>query len=166
MFVMAVSRYRRQKYDECAALCTEFLQHNARDQAAWLLKCRALTQKNWVDDLEIEEEGVADLLMGSFAAMIRRECCFQCSKTRHILRKAFDGSAERDGDIADGAARVELGTADFGLRAARNKPAGVREQGGTAERTFGQPANQFGAARDFGRKIPPSGNGVDAGARG
>jgi len=33
-------------------------------QAVWLLKCRALTQKSWVDDLEIEEEGIADLLMG------------------------------------------------------------------------------------------------------
>jgi tetratricopeptide repeat protein 8 len=28
-----------------------------------LLKCRALTKKSWVDDLEIDEEGVADLLM-------------------------------------------------------------------------------------------------------
>jgi tetratricopeptide repeat protein 8 len=67
LFVMAMSRYKRQKYDECATLCTEFLQHNARDQAAWLLKCRTLTQKSWVDDLEIEEEGVADLLMGLLA---------------------------------------------------------------------------------------------------
>ena len=33
-------------------------------QAAWLLKCRALTKKSWIDDLEIEEEGVADILMG------------------------------------------------------------------------------------------------------
>jgi hypothetical protein len=28
------------------------------------LKCRALTKKSWIDDLEIEEEGVADILMG------------------------------------------------------------------------------------------------------
>ena len=33
-------------------------------QAAWLLKCRALTKKSWIDDLEIDEEGVADILMG------------------------------------------------------------------------------------------------------
>jgi hypothetical protein len=29
-----------------------------------LLKCRALTKKSWIDDLEIDEEGVADILMG------------------------------------------------------------------------------------------------------
>jgi len=28
------------------------------------LKCRALTKKSWIDDLEIDEEGVADILMG------------------------------------------------------------------------------------------------------
>lgn len=33
-------------------------------KAAWLLKCRALTKKAWIDDLEIDEEGVADILMG------------------------------------------------------------------------------------------------------
>lgn len=25
-------------------------------QAAWYLKCRAITQKNYIDDLEVEEE--------------------------------------------------------------------------------------------------------------
>lgn len=29
----------------------------------WYLKCRALTLKGWVDDTEIEEEGVADILL-------------------------------------------------------------------------------------------------------
>jgi tetratricopeptide repeat protein 8 len=32
-------------------------------QAVWYLKCRALTLKNWIDDTEIEEEGVAEVLM-------------------------------------------------------------------------------------------------------
>jgi len=39
------------------------LDRNSMDQAAWLLKCRALTKQSWVDDLEIEEEGIADILM-------------------------------------------------------------------------------------------------------
>lgn len=38
-------------------------------QAAWLLKCRALTKKNWIDDLEIDEEGVADILMGKLKSI-------------------------------------------------------------------------------------------------
>jgi hypothetical protein len=32
-------------------------------QAVWYLKCRALTLKNWIDDTEIEEEGIADALL-------------------------------------------------------------------------------------------------------
>ena len=39
------------------------LDKNPYDQAAWLLKCKALTKKAWVDDLDIDEEGIADLLM-------------------------------------------------------------------------------------------------------
>jgi tetratricopeptide repeat protein 8 len=29
----------------------------------WFLKCRALTAKNWIDDAEMEEEGVAEMLL-------------------------------------------------------------------------------------------------------
>lgn len=46
-------------------------------QATWLLKCRALTKKSWIDDLEIDEEGVADILMGNLITKdisFRREC--------------------------------------------------------------------------------------------
>lgn len=62
-FFLAMSRYKRQRYDECIEICSEMLDRNPYDQAAWLLKCRALTKKSWIDDLEIDEEGVADLLM-------------------------------------------------------------------------------------------------------
>lgn len=62
-FVVAMSKYKRQKYDECIDICTELLEKNQYDQATWLLKCRALTMKNYIDDLEIDEEGVADILM-------------------------------------------------------------------------------------------------------
>ncbi|KAI8471721.1 MAG: TRP protein for flagellar function [Monoraphidium minutum] len=60
---LAQSKLRRRRFDECIALCTDVLQSNPYDQAAWYLKCRALTLKNWIDDTEIEEEGVADLLL-------------------------------------------------------------------------------------------------------
>jgi hypothetical protein len=32
-------------------------------QGAWYLKARALSLKNWIDDTEIEEEGIAELLL-------------------------------------------------------------------------------------------------------
>lgn len=62
-FFLAQSKYNRQKWDECIDICTTLLDKNAKDEAAWLLKCRALTKKSYIDDLEIDEEGVADILM-------------------------------------------------------------------------------------------------------
>ncbi|CAK0808900.1 unnamed protein product [Prorocentrum cordatum] len=44
-------------------ICTEILEKNPRDQAVWFLKCRALTRRQWLDDVEIDEEGIADILM-------------------------------------------------------------------------------------------------------
>ena len=60
---LASNYLRRRKYDECIAICTDILAKNPYDQAVWYLKCRALTLKNWIDDTEIEEEGVAELLL-------------------------------------------------------------------------------------------------------
>ncbi|CAE7581589.1 Ttc8 [Symbiodinium sp. KB8] len=62
-FFRAVSRFRQRRWDECIDICTELLEQNPKDQAAWFLKCRALTSKQWIDDVEIDEEGVADLLL-------------------------------------------------------------------------------------------------------
>jgi len=62
-FFSALSRARQGRFDDCIDLCTELLEENPRDQAAWFLKCRALTRKQWMDDVEIDEEGIADILM-------------------------------------------------------------------------------------------------------
>ena len=75
---MATSRFNRQKYDDCIDICTQMLDKNPYDQAAWLLKCKALTKKSWVDDLEIDEEGVADILMGKLPSK---------SRSHYVLRK-------------------------------------------------------------------------------
>ena len=32
-------------------------------QAVWFLKCKAINEKNWLDDTEMEEEGLAEILM-------------------------------------------------------------------------------------------------------
>ena len=55
------------------------LDKNPYDQAAWLLKCKALTKKSWVDDLEIDEEGIADLIMdeNAMATMARPGTSFR-----------------------------------------------------------------------------------------
>lgn len=60
---MAQMRLRKQKFDDCIAICTRLLEANPLDQAVWLLKCQALTEKMWIDDTEMEEEGVAEVLL-------------------------------------------------------------------------------------------------------
>ncbi|XP_021929150.1 tetratricopeptide repeat protein 8-like [Zootermopsis nevadensis] len=62
-FYTALSFYRRQKYEDCASVCTELLEKNPYDQAIWTLKMKALTQQVYVDDIEAEEEGIAEALM-------------------------------------------------------------------------------------------------------
>jgi tetratricopeptide repeat protein 8 len=52
-----------QEYDACADLCSALLVENPHDKAVWLLKTRALTAKMWLDDTDLEEQGVADVLM-------------------------------------------------------------------------------------------------------
>jgi tetratricopeptide repeat protein 8 len=58
-----MSKFRRRKYAEATDICTALLEQNQRDQAAWFLKCRSMTCEAWVDDIEIDVEGVADQFM-------------------------------------------------------------------------------------------------------
>lgn len=59
---LALSLYRRRHYDKCADICTNILEKQPLDQAAWCLKMRALTQRVYVDDIESEEFPEADFL--------------------------------------------------------------------------------------------------------
>ena len=69
--------YRRRQYDKCSAACTELLQIQPRDQAAVFFKCRSLSARNWTDDTELEDEGLADLMLDDNAvdSMPRYEEC-------------------------------------------------------------------------------------------
>ncbi|XP_067009635.1 tetratricopeptide repeat protein 8 [Anabrus simplex] len=62
-FYLSISLYRRRKYEDCVSICTELLQKNPYDQAIWTLKMRALTEQVYVDDIEAEEEGLAEAIM-------------------------------------------------------------------------------------------------------
>ena len=44
-----------------------FLISDIDPQAAWFLKVRALTEQTYVDEVEMEEEGIAELLMDDTA---------------------------------------------------------------------------------------------------
>lgn len=79
---MASRLFRRRKFEECGKLCTEVLEKNPYDQvglcgnqdnpkphllylnkAAWFLKIRSITEQTYVDEVEMDEEGIAELFM-------------------------------------------------------------------------------------------------------
>ena len=60
---LALSRYKRRKYDSTIDICTNILKNNPYDQAIWYLKCKSLINKNYIDDTDLEDEGIDDILM-------------------------------------------------------------------------------------------------------
>jgi len=60
---LAQSKLRRNRLDECVAICDELLASNPTDQAAWYIKCRAVIKQNFIDDIELDEESFAEVLM-------------------------------------------------------------------------------------------------------
>ncbi|XP_071963658.1 tetratricopeptide repeat protein 8-like [Antedon mediterranea] len=60
---LAMSLYRRRKYDDCVKICSQLLEKNPYDQASWSLKTRALTAQVYVDEVDVDEEGIAEMIM-------------------------------------------------------------------------------------------------------
>jgi hypothetical protein len=58
-------------------------------QAAWYLKCRALTLKNWIDDTEIEEE--VTLEEAAQPAAHHRQPEWVCKPADQLVFVASDG---------------------------------------------------------------------------
>jgi tetratricopeptide repeat protein 8 len=50
--LLALSRYRRGRLDAAVDMCSELLSRDAENANAWFIKCRALTEKVFVDDAE------------------------------------------------------------------------------------------------------------------
>ncbi|KAF4652135.1 Tetratricopeptide repeat protein 8 [Perkinsus olseni] len=60
-FFLAMSKFRRRRWEEVIDICSGLLHENPRDESAWFLKCRALTMKNFIDDMECDEDPLGDL---------------------------------------------------------------------------------------------------------
>jgi len=69
----AMSKLRRNQLDECIGLCDQLLSQNPGDQAAWFIKGKAVLRKNFIDDVELDEESFAEVLLdeNAVAAMPR-----------------------------------------------------------------------------------------------
>uniref|UniRef100_A0A8C8ZST2 Tetratricopeptide repeat domain 8 n=1 Tax=Prolemur simus TaxID=1328070 RepID=A0A8C8ZST2_PROSS len=61
--LLACSYFRRRKFQLCADLCTQMLEKSPYDQAAWILKARALTEMVYVDEIDIDQEGIAEMIL-------------------------------------------------------------------------------------------------------
>eukprot|EP00049_Salpingoeca_infusionum_P004994 m.86886 g.86886 ORF g.86886 m.86886 type:complete len:508 (+) comp12818_c0_seq2:144-1667(+) len=55
--------FRQRKFQLCADACSKLLAHNPYDKAAWYLKTRALTEDVRISEIELEEEGLAEVLL-------------------------------------------------------------------------------------------------------
>ena len=62
-FALAMSRFKRNKFDDCIFLCDEMLKINDKDLAVLMLKSHAIRKKNYIDDLEIDDEALGDKIL-------------------------------------------------------------------------------------------------------
>ena len=59
----ALSLYRRRRFEESILVCSNELAKNPLDQAFWTLKMQCLTRQIYVDDVEADEEGIAESVL-------------------------------------------------------------------------------------------------------
>uniref|UniRef100_A0A8C3GKE2 Tetratricopeptide repeat domain 8 n=1 Tax=Cairina moschata TaxID=8855 RepID=A0A8C3GKE2_CAIMO len=69
----AWSCFRRRKFRQCAELCSQLLEAAPGEQepdtgysvfeAAWSLKTRALTEMVYVDEIDMDQEGIAEMML-------------------------------------------------------------------------------------------------------
>lgn len=64
---LALSRLRRRRLDASIAICDSVLQSNPFDLAVWYVKVRSLTNKMWIDESEVDSDGIGDALLDSNA---------------------------------------------------------------------------------------------------
>ncbi|XP_037550953.1 tetratricopeptide repeat protein 8 isoform X1 [Nematolebias whitei] len=70
---LALSYFRRRKLQQCSDICTKILQDSPYDQvrdsslliseAAWSLKTRALTEMVYIDEVDVDQEGIAEMML-------------------------------------------------------------------------------------------------------
>lgn len=54
-FYLAISLFKRKKFDECINVCNDLLQKNQQQKGPWELKMRAMIQRVYVDDIEADD---------------------------------------------------------------------------------------------------------------
>ncbi|KAM4665174.1 tetratricopeptide repeat protein 8 isoform 1-T1 [Discoglossus pictus] len=96
--LQAWSYFRRRKFELCSQVCTRILEQEPRDEepssenlnvkAAWSLKTRALTEMVYVDEIDVDQEGIAEMMLDENAiAQVARPG----TSLKQPLSRKFDG---------------------------------------------------------------------------
>uniref|UniRef100_A0A8C9F051 Tetratricopeptide repeat domain 8 n=1 Tax=Pavo cristatus TaxID=9049 RepID=A0A8C9F051_PAVCR len=86
----AWSYFRRRKFRQCSELCSQLLEGAPGEQAAWSLKTRALTEMVYVDEIEMDQEGIAEMMLDENAiAQVARKDNFLLSMLRPGVQAVF-----------------------------------------------------------------------------
>ncbi|KAM8913234.1 tetratricopeptide repeat protein 8 isoform 1-T1 [Spinachia spinachia] len=82
---LALSYFRRRKLQQCSDICTKILQDNPYDQAAWSLKTRAITEMVYIDEIEVDQQGIAEMMLdeSSIAQVARPGTSLRLPGTSH-----------------------------------------------------------------------------------
>uniref|UniRef100_A0A4W5KIZ9 Tetratricopeptide repeat domain 8 n=1 Tax=Hucho hucho TaxID=62062 RepID=A0A4W5KIZ9_9TELE len=79
---LAWSYFRRRKFQPCSDICSKILEDSPYDQAAWSLKTRALTEMVYIDEVEVDQEGIAEMMLDeSSIAQVARKSSSWSGKT-------------------------------------------------------------------------------------
>ncbi|KAJ8396887.1 hypothetical protein AAFF_G00012100 [Aldrovandia affinis] len=60
---LAWSYFRRRKFQQCSEVCSKILEDTPYDQAAWSLKTRTLTEMVYIDEVDVDQEGIAEMML-------------------------------------------------------------------------------------------------------
>uniref|UniRef100_A0A8C5FR62 Tetratricopeptide repeat domain 8 n=1 Tax=Gadus morhua TaxID=8049 RepID=A0A8C5FR62_GADMO len=82
---LAWSYFRRRKFQQCSDICSKILEDSPYDQAAWSLKTRALTEMVYIDEIEVDQEGIAEMMLdeSSIAQVARPGTSLRLPGTSH-----------------------------------------------------------------------------------
>ncbi|XP_075245624.1 tetratricopeptide repeat protein 8-like [Convolutriloba macropyga] len=122
---LALTKYRLKKYEKCRVICDEILDKNPQDLATWALKAQLLAQMVYVDESEVEENGIAEVLLDehSMSKVSRPGTSFNATNTNSSISKAIRPTTQSgrpvSGFVRPGSESGRPGTMEQALKTAR-----------------------------------------------
>ncbi|XP_028296771.1 tetratricopeptide repeat protein 8-like [Gouania willdenowi] len=107
---IAWSYFRRRKLQQCSDICSKILEENPYDQdsslfiseAAWGLKTCALTEMVYIDEVEVDQEGIAEMMLDESSIaqvaqpsfplniLVLKDCIIPSNRVNHNITSATE----------------------------------------------------------------------------